>query len=624
MMNFFKRLPIRTQLLILAVATTFVMIFIIFLTYYQISKSITKKNSEYTIDIITQVKQSVSVNCDIINRIITNIAYNPTIQDYLMETDEVAKLELLKKVDKLLINMAGIKDGILDILVIGDNGNYDSLTGKTSFVNEMKNFPQRAKAYYSGIKVFENDNYKRYCFIVGTMIYSADPQKMPGNKIGALAMIIDIKAISPEIAILSKTSATKFYLLDRNDKVFSSNEALELGRKFDVIKDSTEDLRKPVVSLIKGKKNIVLKEELMDIGGKVISIVPEKELFSDLLEIRRIVISIFIITIVLLSIPFMFIINNILQPLKKLMSFMNKIKSGNLKNRIHLEGYAEMSIMAQEFNSMLDEIDSLTHRLIDTNSKLYQSELGKKQSELAFLQSQINPHFLYNTLESIKSIATVRGVVEIKDIAKALGRIFRYSIKGADIVSLLFGGPSFIQHGRDNTDAVDGYVYAVSGDQWDNGSEMRIGRVPKEHILDVNRWEWAIPQENGSVNWTSDLGNSEPVLTLERHLSLPEMIYLPNLRRYILLTWALHKDFSTEAGSELTILEAEQPWGPFRLVYYEEIWDNIEVCPYCPRIPLKWFDMNSMSGWIVHSGNWNCPNLDPWYRPHVRSFEFMY
>jgi len=183
-----------------------------------------------------------------------------------------------------------------------------------------------------------------------------------------------------------------------------------------------------------------------------------------------------------------------------------------------------------------------------------------------------------------------------------------------------FGGPSFVQHGRDNADAVDGYVYAVSGDQWDNGSELRVGRVPRDSILEVEAWEWALLQRDGSVEWTGQLSESKPVLTLEGHLGLPEMVYLPGIERYLLLTWGLHKDFDVKAGSELTVLESEQPWGPFRLVYYEEMWDSIEVCPYCPRVPLKWFDHESLSGWIVHSGSWHTVHH---YSPHVRPFQLV-
>jgi hypothetical protein len=182
----------------------------------------------------------------------------------------------------------------------------------------------------------------------------------------------------------------------------------------------------------------------------------------------------------------------------------------------------------------------------------------------------------------------------------------------------LFGGPSFIQFGQDNRDAVDEYVYAVSGDHWDNGSEMRLGRAPNDQILDLTAWQWANVEPDGSVTWVSDLEESHPVLSIDGHFSLPEMVYLPGVERYLLLTWGLHRDFHVEEGSELTVLEAENPWGPFNLVHYEQIWDSVAVCPYCPRIPMKWFDPSTLSGWVLHSGSWHSP--EPYYKPHVRPF----
>jgi hypothetical protein len=185
----------------------------------------------------------------------------------------------------------------------------------------------------------------------------------------------------------------------------------------------------------------------------------------------------------------------------------------------------------------------------------------------------------------------------------------------------MFGGPTFIQFGQDNREAVDDYVYAVSGDQWDNGCELRLGRVPQDQILEVRAWQWAIPKSDGTVTWVDQLEESQPVLTIDGHLGLPEMVYLPQIERYLLLTWGLHKDFDVEAGSELTILESEQPWGPFQLVHYDEIWDSIPVCPYTPRIPLKWLDSHDLSGWLLHSGNWHSP--EPYYKPHVRPFRLI-
>ena len=188
-----------------------------------------------------------------------------------------------------------------------------------------------------------------------------------------------------------------------------------------------------------------------------------------------------------------------------------------------------------------------------------------------------------------------------------------------------FGGLSFVQFGKNNSDALDGYVYAVSSDQWDNGQYLRLGRVLKDSIMDRGEWEFYL-----AGDWVKNLGDSTPVLDIEGHIGLPEMVYIPALKKYILLTWGLHNDFYTPTGSELTILESENMWGPFSLVHYEWIWDKRELCAYTPRIPLKWFDQNALEGYILHSGNWghtatdgNWVSFAEYYRPHFRKFKFV-
>ncbi|MDD4851198.1 MAG: sensor histidine kinase, partial [Gemmiger sp.] len=82
------------------------------------------------------------------------------------------------------------------------------------------------------------------------------------------------------------------------------------------------------------------------------------------------------------------------------------------------------------------QIHDLTEKLFRANTDLYESELLAKQSELSHLRSQINPHFLYNTLETMVGIAYTNGQPEIAEIARSLSIIFKYSIKGDDVVPL--------------------------------------------------------------------------------------------------------------------------------------------------------------------------------------------
>jgi hypothetical protein len=99
------------------------------------------------------------------------------------------------------------------------------------------------------------------------------------------------------------------------------------------------------------------------------------------------------------------------------------------------------------------------------------------------------------------------------------------------------------------------------------------------------------------------------------------MVYLAGIRRYLLLTWRLHKDFSPEDGTDLVILESPEPWGPFRLVHFEEYWEGKAFNPYCPRLPLKWMQPDGVSGWIQFSGSWGPVGQKAgYYRSNVRPF----
>lgn len=123
-----------------------------------------------------------------------------------------------------------------------------------------------------------------------------------------------------------------------------------------------------------------------------------------------------------LLIPFfLFITKSIIKPLNKLTISMENFAHGDFASRVNFRHHDEVGRLGNVFNSMVEENQSL----INSN---YVLKLKEKEAELATLQSQINPHFLYNVVNSLQWLAMKNHDQEVADLIYSLGRIFQFSL----------------------------------------------------------------------------------------------------------------------------------------------------------------------------------------------------
>jgi len=129
--------------------------------------------------------------------------------------------------------------------------------------------------------------------------------------------------------------------------------------------------------------------------------------------------------------PIMMIISNLIsKPLRKLCQAMDKFKEGDFSQKVEVETGDELGEAAQCFNGMVDDI----RELINQN---YVMELRERQSELDTLQAQINPHFLYNTLDSLYWRILETGDEDVAEDILALSELFRLVLgRGEGIVTV--------------------------------------------------------------------------------------------------------------------------------------------------------------------------------------------
>ncbi len=116
------------------------------------------------------------------------------------------------------------------------------------------------------------------------------------------------------------------------------------------------------------------------------------------------------------------VVKTVLQQLYRILGAIKEVQAGNLDVVIENCGMDEMGELGSQFNKMLSEIK----RLMEDNLK---RELLAKNSEIKALQNQINAHFIYNVLESIKMMAEIEEKYEISDAITTFGKLLRYSMR---------------------------------------------------------------------------------------------------------------------------------------------------------------------------------------------------
>lgn len=155
------------------------------------------------------------------------------------------------------------------------------------------------------------------------------------------------------------------------------------------------------------------------------SMMPQKVLRQNQRNLTINLLAIVLLMICVSMIITGFISSGLTRPLELLMNTIQKIGNGNVQLRAKIVKEDEIGELAQQFNEMLDQMEEL-------KQKEYQTKQLLNRAEYKALQAQVNPHFLYNTLDTMASIAEIRNCPEVSHMSQSLALIFRYSLNMKD------------------------------------------------------------------------------------------------------------------------------------------------------------------------------------------------
>lgn len=426
---------IRTRLFITYFVILTIAISCISITSYYFSrKSIEQKVENASTDITSQIQKNLELNFEQIRNTLLIPYYNTEFLKGINRYDQMSDVEKSEFEQKYVRDFFSrsfyvpARKDLLNVYIFLKNGdllyssaNVNSNMAEDTYKNSWYNMTLKKDGivYFSGAYKDLLGGRDRMIFSASIMI-----KNMPDySKYSTIKAEFSFDVIADICKDTSLGKGSRIVLVDDDGKVVFSTGSESVAGEFN--RDILKKMNISKGTFWENADNIrymITFNESRISGWKIISMIPENEIFDASVKIRNVTVLIVIIAfLITANISFIFA-SGITRPILKLYKSVEEVKQGNLNVRVDVEGNDEIGKIAANFNSMIEEINSLIK-----SKYIYRIKL--RESELELLYSQINPHFLYNTLDSIRAMADFYGVDNIAVMVNSLADMFRYSIK---------------------------------------------------------------------------------------------------------------------------------------------------------------------------------------------------
>ena len=394
-------------------------------------------------EMINDISTFIYMNTDLVN--ILSVKYPPERPPY-KPSDRIDIINEMATLDKLLDNykLSGITDmTIFPKIYMVNRPEYlqSNFSNKVSCLSLIEteewylNLPASARYTVVGL-----NNEPLLADLPGTIRIAKKLYGLKSPDIPYSALLtIDISIVD-FIGILEKFRPSKnsnVYVVDKNSNIVISQNYTLLGKKLYEVKKNSSDINYQLEleyasfkEKIDNTEMLVTYKKISQLNWTIVAFCPISELYGELISFKEIMYFTLALCVVLTILLAFFLSENLSYPIRKLINSMSTVKEGNFDISFEYKRNDEFSYLIDTYKNMLNEIKQLI-------TQLYISEENKREAELKALQAQINPHFLYNTLDSVNWLALKYDAVDISTMVTSLSDFFRYTLnKGKNIISL--------------------------------------------------------------------------------------------------------------------------------------------------------------------------------------------
>lgn len=250
-------------------------------------------------------------------------------------------------------------------------------------------------------------------------------EKIPTNQaIGYLSIDVKLSALFGIINQLYDKSKENLYIIDAEGNLVYTEDETLLGKPL-----QDDWYGKPAAGFTGDQGSfemngaVFIYQRIQSTGADwtLVKQIPVSNLLGEANQAAKINAVLFGVALLVIITAIVLISIRITSPIKRLSTYMNQVKIGNLQVDVAPAGNDEVGVLTERFRDMMDTLNNLILRE-------YKLELSSKDNQLRALQAQINPHFLNNTLQIIGTLALELKVPQIYTLISSLGKMMRYSM----------------------------------------------------------------------------------------------------------------------------------------------------------------------------------------------------
>ncbi|WP_029504897.1 cache domain-containing sensor histidine kinase [Lachnoclostridium phytofermentans] len=428
----FQFKTIRSKILVSFLVLIIPMIVIatrISMTYTE--NSVVMNSMEYTTQLITQMNSDVDSYIGYMENISQLIMMDGDVHTFLnnayeeLEIRQLAKDRVINQFETIL----DIRNDITNLAIIGTNGRYLLNRGKDE-INPYIDVKQKEwykKAIEGNGNIYISSSHVQnivngsYQWVVSLSRAIIDRQN--GEVIGALLVDLNYNVINNLCKKITLGNKGYLFLLDEQGNIIyhPKQQLIYNG----LINEMTLEVKecKENYFLTEGlkEKKLYVISRSEKTGWTAVGVANVSELFEQRTQTQKLYLISTVIILLIAMLLSILIARAITRPIKKLRDSMKEVEKGNFHEKVDTYGSDEIANLGKSYNIMIQTVEEL----LETQVK---DQEQKRKSELRALQAQINPHFLYNTLDSIVWMAEEGKNQEVVTMTASLAKLFRQSI----------------------------------------------------------------------------------------------------------------------------------------------------------------------------------------------------